>query len=191
MPLRNIPVLIALGGNLPWQGKASLKILHDALEACDAEGLCVVAQSRIFATPCFPAGAGPDYANACAQLEVEFDAVELLARLHAIEARFGRLRAERWGGRTLDLDLIAFGDRVAPDRDTWSQWQGLAPAEQARRAPDQLILPHPRLAERAFVLVPLADIAPDWVHPVTGATVRQMLAALPPGEIDAVRPILG
>ena len=82
------------------------------------------------------------------------------------------------------------GGQVVPDRDTWSQWRDLPPEEQARRAPDRLILPHPRLQDRAFVLVPLADIAPDWVHPVSGHSVRQMLSALPPDEINAVRPML-
>lgn len=157
--------------------------------ACEEAGLRVSAQSRIYATPCFPAGAGPDYANACAQLEVESTPDDTLARLHAIEAAFGRQRISRWAGRTLDLDLIAMGEAVAPDLATWTHWQGLAPEVQAKTAPEGLILPHPRLADRAFVLVPLADIAPDWAHPVTGLTVRQMLAALPQGEIDAVRPI--
>ncbi len=149
----------------------------------------MTAQSRIYATPCFPAGAGPDYANACAQLEVESDPDDTLVRLHAIEAVFGRKRISRWAGRTLDLDLIAMGDQVAPDLAIWTHWQGLDPQAQATTAPDRLILPHPRLQDRAFVLVPLADIAPDWAHPVTGQTVRQMLASLPQGEIDAVRPI--
>ncbi len=189
MTRRKFQILMALGSNLPWQGKASLTILHEALQACEAAGLAVLAQSRVFATPCFPAGAGPDYANAAAQLEVESDAVSVMRQLHAIEAKFGRERAGRWGGRTLDLDLLAYGDQVLPDRDTWSQWRDLPPARQAVEAPDRLILPHPRLQDRAFVLVPLADVAPDWVHPVTGRSVTQMLAALPPAEIAEVRPL--
>ncbi|NBZ88154.1 2-amino-4-hydroxy-6-hydroxymethyldihydropteridine diphosphokinase [Stagnihabitans tardus] len=184
-----VQILVALGSNLPWQGKASVNILHEALSACEEAGMARVAQSRIFATPCFPAGAGPDYANACAQLEVEKTAEGTLAQLHAIEAAFGRKRISRWAGRTLDLDLIAMGDRVLPDRAAWSHWHRLPPEAQAQEAPDRLILPHPRLQDRAFVLVPLADIAPDWTHPVLGLTVRQMLGALPQAEIDAVRPI--
>jgi 2-amino-4-hydroxy-6-hydroxymethyldihydropteridine diphosphokinase len=189
MTLGKVQILVALGGNLPWQGKSSLNILHAALSACEEAGLRVVARSRIYATPCFPAGAGPDYANACAQLEVESTPEDILARLHAIEATFGRKRISRWAGRTLDLDLIAVGQEVAPDTATWSRWHDLPPEQQAQQAPSRLILPHPRLQDRAFVLVPLADIALDWVHPVLGRTVRQMRDALPQAEIDAVRPI--
>jgi len=69
-------------------------------------------------------------------------------------------------------------------------WRDLPPDQQRLRAPDQLILPHPRLHERAFVLVPLAEIAPDWCHPVLGLTMAAMIAALPPGEVAAVVPML-
>jgi 2-amino-4-hydroxy-6-hydroxymethyldihydropteridine diphosphokinase len=109
--------------------------------------------------------------------------------LHEVEAHFGRTRERRWGGRTLDIDLIAMADLVLPDLAGWTRWHNLPAARQAKEAPQTLILPHPRLQDRAFVLVPLMDVAPDWRHPVTGQTVAQMVQSLPQAEIDAIRPL--
>ncbi len=145
--------------------------------------------SRFYETPCFPQGAGPDYVNAalCAQWDGPPEA--LLALLHAVEAGFSRTRGVRWGMRTLDLDLIGLGDAVLPDRETWAAWRRLPLDEQMQLAPDRLILPHPRLEDRGFVLVPLADVAPEWRHPVTGASVAEMCAALPEAARAEVKPL--
>lgn len=147
--------------------------------------------SHLYKTPCFPADAGPDYVNAAAKLTWRkgVTAAQILAVLHKVEAEFGRERLQRWGTRTLDIDLIAVGDSVVPDATTQDRWRNLPIQQQMLRAPDQLILPHPRLADRAFVLVPLLDIAPNWRHPRTGRTVRQMLTALPKPDIAAVTPL--
>jgi 2-amino-4-hydroxy-6-hydroxymethyldihydropteridine diphosphokinase len=185
------PFLVAFGANLPFENGSPAQTLSRALDALAEEGLILLGLSRFFATPCFPAGAGPDYVNAAAALktEGEDDFTSILARLHAVEARFGRKRLQRWGMRTLDIDLLAVGDSVLPDAETQDRWR-LMPAEaQGRVTPDRLILPHPRIQDRAFVLVPLADVAPDWVHPRTGLSVREMLAALPAKDREAVTPL--
>jgi 2-amino-4-hydroxy-6-hydroxymethyldihydropteridine diphosphokinase len=185
------PVLVALGANLPFAGEPPEKTLQQALAALSEEGLTVLNVSRFYATPCFPAGSGPDYVNAAAALSAgdESDATSLLSRLHAVESRFGRVREKRWGMRTLDIDLVAWGDSVLPDPETQDKWRALAPQAQVRAVPEALILPHPRLQDRAFVLVPLADVAPDWAHPRTGQSVADMLAALPEAERASVKPL--
>ncbi len=127
--------------------------------------------------------------NAAAVLTTTLDATALLQHLHAIEQRFDRRRDVRWGPRTLDLDLIAFGDQVVPDVATVRHWIDLPPDRQGVVAPDQLIVPHPRLQDRAFVLVPLCDIAPDWRHPVLGVTIREMLAACSDADKAGIKPI--
>lgn len=101
----------------------------------------------------------------------------------------GRTRGVRWGTRTLDLDLIACGDAVLPDLTTYLHWRDLPLEAQMQAAPQELILPHPRMQDRAFVLVPMADIAPDWVHPVLDRSVRQMLAALPAAACAEITPL--
>jgi len=182
-------VLIALGGNLKSSLGDPVATLHAALARLDDSQLAVEAVSRLYATPCFPAGAGPDYVNAAAVLSGSTDAHAVLDLLHGIEAEFGRARDQRWGRRTLDLDLIALGDAVLPDRASFDHWRKLPLARQMTQAPGRLILPHPRLQDRAFVLVPLADIAPGWVHPVLRQSVRQMLDALPIAEKSLVQPL--
>jgi 2-amino-4-hydroxy-6-hydroxymethyldihydropteridine diphosphokinase len=183
--------LIALGANLPNGENPPEATLKSALDALADRGISVCSVSRFYLTPCFPAGSGPDYVNAAAAILVPagLTADDILAHLLAVEMEFGRERKRRWGMRTLDLDLVAWGDRVLPDRPGFDRWRWLDPALQAQAAPDRLILPHPRLQDRAFVLVPLADVAPAWRHPVLGLTVSQMLAALPEADRRAVVPL--
>lgn len=181
--------LVALGANLPHDDQLPVETLAAAIRAMTDEGFDAVVQSRFYRTPCFPAGAGPDYVNAALRATWAGDAAAALAALHRIEARFGRSRESRWGARTLDLDLIALDDSVLPDATVQAAWAALPAARQAQETPDRLILPHPRLQDRAFVLVPLADVAPDWRHPVTRRSTLQMLAALPEALRAEVTPI--
>lgn len=181
-------LLVAIGANLPIGDQSPLASLCLARSALESAGLSTLSFSRFYATPCFPAGTGPDYVNAAAAgpIPAGWDAARVLAVLHRIEDDFGRQREQRWGMRTLDLDLVAFGNAVLPDAATQTYWRDLDPAEQRRQAPDRLILPHPRMQDRAFVLVPLADVAADWRHPLLGQTTLEMLAALPAADRDQV-----
>ncbi len=145
--------------------------------------------SRLYHTPAFPVGSGPMFVNGAMTVQWQGSADDLLGLLHEVEAGFGRTRRDRWEARVMDLDLIGLGDVIAPDAATRAEWAALTPLEAARAIPDRLILPHPRLAERGFVLVPLADVAPDWVNPATGRSVREMLAAVAEEELAYIRPV--
>jgi 2-amino-4-hydroxy-6-hydroxymethyldihydropteridine diphosphokinase len=127
--------------------------------------------------------------NGAAELESGLAPESLLAALHGVETGLGRSRPTRWAPRVCDLDLIAVGDSVLPDRATVRRWMAIDLGKAQTVTPPHLILPHPRTQERAFVLAPLADVAPDWRHPLTGKTVAAMLAALPGPELAQIRPI--
>ncbi len=178
--------LITLGSNniSPWGDAA--ETVQKAMNCLSGLAQKPLRQSPLYATPAFPAGFGPDFVNAAVAFETSLSATDLLAHLHQIEANANRTRTKRWGPRSLDLDLIGLGNLICPDLKTQRHWCDLDPDAQTREVPDLLILPHPRVQDRSFALVPLADVAPDWPHPVTGQTIRQMLQARPAAERDTV-----
>lgn len=180
--------LIALGANLATMAGKPPQSLVAALKMLPAEGIRLRALSRFWRSPAFPAGAGPDYVNACAVVSAEMPAEAMLEALHRIEARLGRQRDKRWASRGIDLDLLGNGELIRPDPGTEAAWRSLPLETQMQRAPETLILPHPRLADRAFVLIPLAEIAPLWRHPAIGKTVSEMLADLDAAEKAALVP---
>ncbi|MFH7242643.1 MAG: 2-amino-4-hydroxy-6-hydroxymethyldihydropteridine diphosphokinase [Spirulina sp.] len=155
---------IALGSNLGH----SRQVMASALDRLGSlEGTTVMAQSSLYKTA--PVGPPqPDYLNACAILQTRLSPHALMQSLLAIEADFGRLRQERWGPRILDLDLILYADWVIHEPD--------------------LHLPHPRFRERAFVLVPLAEIAPTWIDPVTGQSMAELCSRLDSHGIEPLPP---
>lgn len=153
-------VYLGLGTNI-GDRKRNLRAAIKAM----APGARVEAESRVYETPAWGYKDQPDFLNMVVKAETGLQPDDLLAYLKRIERRLGRIATFRWGPRLIDIDILFYGDGV------WNS--------------SGLIIPHPRLHERAFVLVPMMDIAPDLVHPVLGQTIRQLV-----GGIDAsgVRP---
>lgn len=149
---QTVPSAIALGSNLG----NSRQILEDAVQIlARTPDITVKSRSSWYRTAPVGGPPQPDFLNGCALLEVQLAPHQLLECLLNVEAQFGRVRQERYGPRTLDLDLLLF-DRLILDTPI-------------------LKLPHPHLRERAFVLVPLAEIAPDWIEPVSGKAIAQLV----------------
>lgn len=153
-------IIIGLGSNLPSDIGGPLETLRATLAALAAKGLKVVRCSPFFRSAPVPLSDQPWFVNAVAEVETGQSPAELMALLHATELGFGRVRRQRNEARIIDLDLITYHDRVSEPGE-WPE------------------LPHPRMHDRAFVLLPLERIAPDWRHPRTGRSVAEMIAALP------------
>ena len=154
-------VYIGLGANLPSPEHGTPKAtLEAAMRALEARGLTLVARSPLYESEPVPVSDQPWYLNAVIEVATDLAPPEVLAILHSVENAFGRVRGVRNEPRVLDLDLLDHRGAV-------------------RNGPESPLLPHPRLIDRAFVLWPLRDIAPDWRHPVTGRTIAELLESLP------------
>lgn len=189
MPNKPVNCHIALGANLPTPIGTPMETLENALKLFERESLAVLFPSPWYQSPAFPTGSGPDFVNGVVTVQTNLTPVATMAALHRIEQSLGRSRRDRWEARVCDLDLLTYGDEVLPDGATHDMWRDLPLEAQKTETPDTLVLPHPRLQDRAFVLVPLRDVAPDWVHPRTGQGIDALIDALAPEDVAALRQI--
>lgn len=156
-------ILIGLGGNLASEAGGPRETCEAALARLATDGVSLKAMSGWYETAPVPMSDQPWFVNAVAVVETNLDPNALLDRLQKAELALGRVRTVANAARTVDLDLLAYNQVLSDD--------------------PRLILPHPRLHERAFVLYPLRDVAPDWRHPRLGASPQAMIDALPPGQL--------
>jgi 2-amino-4-hydroxy-6-hydroxymethyldihydropteridine diphosphokinase len=162
-------IFIGLGANLRHERYGSPRqTLQAALAELGRRGVRTLRVSRWYRTAPIPASDQPWYENAVAEVASDLSADALLGELHAVEAAFGRARTVPNAARPIDLDLLDFHGEIAPG------------------GAGQATLPHPRMTDRAFVLRPLADLAPDWRHPVTGEPIANLIEALPADQVAEV-----
>jgi 2-amino-4-hydroxy-6-hydroxymethyldihydropteridine diphosphokinase len=154
-------IVIGLGANLPGSHGAPVQTLLAVIDDLEQQGIKVKARAKFYETAPVPASDQPWYVNTVVAVETDLEPEELLDLLLKTEDKFGRERSVANASRVIDLDLIAYDDEI--------------------RTKDPL-LPHPRLQERAFVLYPLRDIAPDWIHPLTKQNIKTLMERLPPGQ---------
>ena len=158
-------ILLSLGSNLGNR----LATLEEALKALDKAEVRITAKSRVWETEPWGLTDQPRFLNMCAKAETQLEPEELLAAVKGVEQELGREKRVHWGPREIDVDILLIGSEIV-------------------ELPS-LRVPHPLMQERAFVLVPLCDVAPDWRHPVLGLTARALLAALPAADVAAVKPL--
>lgn len=158
-------ILVALGANLPSERYGEpRRTLEAVLDLLAKRGLRLVARSRWYESAPVPPSDQPWYINGVVAVESDLPPGALLQLLHDVEAEVGRVRGEVNAARPVDLDLLDYEGRVS-EAGAWP------------------VLPHPRLAERAFVLLPLADVAPGWRHPVTGQGLAELMVRLPADQL--------
>lgn len=154
-------IVIGFGANLSGRYGAPEETFQHALAALSAQGISVLQSSSLWKTS--PVGTADEqdwYTNAVIEVETAKSGMDILTILLDIEAEFGRVRSIRNAARSIDLDLICYHDEIMDDQD-------------------RLVVPHPRMHERGFVLLPLQEIAPEWVHPVSGVAIEALVSQLP------------
>ncbi|MBO6826455.1 MAG: 2-amino-4-hydroxy-6-hydroxymethyldihydropteridine diphosphokinase [Sneathiella sp.] len=165
-------IFIGLGANLmhPTYGEP-INTVKAAVEALSASGLRVARQSTWYKSAPVPISDQPWFVNGVVQVETEKSPEEVLTVLHDIEREFGRIREIKWEARVLDLDLIDYEGQSSTNK---TQTKGG-------------VFPHPHMHERAFVLLPLAELEPNWHHPILKTSISELLA---PIDTQQLQPIL-
>jgi 2-amino-4-hydroxy-6-hydroxymethyldihydropteridine diphosphokinase len=161
-------ILLGIGGNLPSPMGLPPATFASALSALEFAGVRVVGKSSLYVSPPWPAQTGPEFFNQVVIVETRLPPGRLLQVILGIEQQHGRVRREKWGTRTLDLDILDYNGLITDS--------------------DFLALPHPWVEERAFVLKPIVEVAPFWRHPVTCRTAKEAISAL--GSVEAEAPRL-
>ena len=162
-------ILLALGANLQSRFGTPYQTLRHVLALLPGRGVRVLQVSQFYSNPAVPASHQPDFINCVASVATTVEPLDLIAICLGIEREIGRVRADKWEARPIDMDIIDFDGR--------------------KMSAEALTLPHPRLHERAFVLVPLLEIAPAWRHPVTLLTASELLESIPSTAKAALKPL--
>ncbi len=185
--LHELQTIVGLGANLPGRWGTPAQTLAEAVRRlAESDGVELLRLSRLWRSAAYGGVPQPPFVNAVALLRTRLSPQALLKLLMAVERAAGRRRGVAWGARVLDLDLVDHGGRVMRPPGVGRLGGAKTLHRLQRRG---LILPHPDVRARAFVLVPLAEVWPEWRHPVTGESLSALLARLPARERTACRPL--
>ena len=161
-----IKYYIDLGSNLETENMNRLEILNKALEYFPMFSISLIKVSSFWESKSYPNKNQPNFINAVSEVQSILNPHQTLCSLKKIEIILGRIINSRWGNRVIDLDILAAGSLILPNLRIFDKWLKMPLQQQMNNQPNQLILPHPRIQDRLFVLKPLSEIDPDWMHPV-------------------------
>ncbi len=167
---------LALGSNLPYGDIGPMQVIEDAIIALQDAGLDQANVSGFYRTEPVPKSDQPDFINCAVTGKISHKALKMLDICQSVEQSFGRDRSTRWGARTLDIDIINYDNQTYPSIEVW---RAVAENMDANTEMPKLVLPHPFMHQRAFVLKPLCDLAPGWRHPVYSRTAADLLSQQP------------
>ena len=179
--------VVVLGSNLPSEfGNSAETLKKCAGEIKSSPAVDSLFESNWYISSSFLDKREPRYVNVGIRFSTNLEPIELLNFTSGLENKYGRKRQRRWDPRTCDIDILLCDQLILPNKLSFVKWLKLDLSDQMKLIPNELILPHPRLQERAFFLNPLNDLQPDWIHPFLKIKAKEMLDSLPPNELQNI-----
>ena len=179
--------IIVLGSNLSSKFGSSAEILKKCVgELRSFQAIQSLSESKWYISSSFVDEREPRYVNVGVRFSTNLKPKDLLIFTSDLEIKYGRKRQRRWEPRTCDIDILLCDQLILPSKLHFEKWLKLDFLEQIELAPNELILPHPRLQERTFFLRPLNDLQPDWTHPFLEMKAKEMLDSLPSNELQNI-----
>ena len=180
---------IALGSNLETQNLSRLETINTALRCFSQFSINLIQVSSFWESRSYPDLSQPNFINAVSAVHSELNPYQILHKLKTIEKKMGRKNKTRWENRVLDLDIIGSGSIILPNKFVFNKWLKMPLQKQIKNQPDELILPHPRIQDRLFVLQPLSEVDPHWTHPVLNKTPLELINRKGWGEKNFLKKI--
>ena len=171
--------IIALGANLNGSFGSPIKTLKMCIKKLQENDVIIEKKSSWYQSKAFPNPLDPPFVNRCLKVLTHLEPLDFLDLISNIETELGRKRKKRWESRVCDIDILSNNQKILPNLDKFNYWYKMELYNQIVIKPKELIIPHPRIQEREFVLLPLLDIQPNWTHPILNKTVLQLCEELP------------
>lgn len=166
---------IALGSNVEATNVKKIEVINNTLDCFSKFDISLIRVSSFWESKSYPDKTQPNFINAVSEVSANLNPYQFLGVLKEIEIMFGRKKNKRWGNRVLDLDILSSSSLIIPNLLVLNKWIKMPLLQQTKVQPGKLILPHPRIQDRLFVLKPLSELSPNWVHPVLNKSILELI----------------